>query len=195
MTDTAPVINPGLIARVQNILLNPAQEWEVIKTEPSSVQSLFTGYAMILAAIPAVAMLLSRLLWGGFDALILGLVGAVLQYVLGLGVIFVTGIVIEQLADKFGAQRDQIASQKVAVYSATPSWIGGVLYLIPGQTGQTLAALVGLYGIYLIYLGLKQVVGAPQDKAIAYTAVVIVSLVVLMLIVVAIIGAVLEVGS
>ena len=45
----------GLIARVQNILMKPAAEWDVIDGEPATVGGLYTGYACILAAIPAIA--------------------------------------------------------------------------------------------------------------------------------------------
>ena len=43
-----------LIERASAILLRPRQAWAEIDTEPASPASLFTGYLMILAAIPAV---------------------------------------------------------------------------------------------------------------------------------------------
>ena len=48
----------GIVVRVQNILLHPKQEWDVIDGESATVQSLFLGYACILAAIPAIAHLI-----------------------------------------------------------------------------------------------------------------------------------------
>jgi hypothetical protein len=44
----------NIVSRVQGILLSPAKEWTTIKTEKTSVQNLFLGYAVILAAIPAI---------------------------------------------------------------------------------------------------------------------------------------------
>ena len=44
----------SLIERVQAILMRPRQTWPVIAAEPADVASLYTRYAMILAAIPAV---------------------------------------------------------------------------------------------------------------------------------------------
>src|SRR5437870_12481426 len=52
----------GLVARVQNILLKPKEEWAVIDKEAATVQGLFTGYAMLLAAIPAVASVIGQFL-------------------------------------------------------------------------------------------------------------------------------------
>ena len=45
----------ALIERVQSILLKPKQTWPVIAAEGGDAASIYTGYVMILAAIPAVA--------------------------------------------------------------------------------------------------------------------------------------------
>jgi hypothetical protein len=46
-------MNP--VERVKKLLLTPTAEWQVIKGETQTVVGLYTGYVMILAAIPAVA--------------------------------------------------------------------------------------------------------------------------------------------
>ena len=63
MTAVGNPINAGAsIARVQNILMKPAPEWEVIEGEAGErVQSLFMGYACVLALIPAVASIIGGL--------------------------------------------------------------------------------------------------------------------------------------
>lgn len=48
----------GLVERVKAILLTPQKEWPVIEAESTSVASLYTGFIMPLAAIPAVASLI-----------------------------------------------------------------------------------------------------------------------------------------
>ena len=50
--------NFKLIERAKAILLSPKTEWDVIANEPASVTTLYRKYAMILAAIPAVAQFL-----------------------------------------------------------------------------------------------------------------------------------------
>jgi hypothetical protein len=42
----------ALIERVQSILLKPKQTWPLIAAEGGDTASIFTGYVMILAAIP-----------------------------------------------------------------------------------------------------------------------------------------------
>ena len=45
----------ALVDRVKNILLTPRTEWSAIAGETATVQGLYTGYIMILAAIGPVA--------------------------------------------------------------------------------------------------------------------------------------------
>ena len=42
----------NLVDRVKNILLQPKEEWLAIDRESHTVQGLYTGYVLILAAIP-----------------------------------------------------------------------------------------------------------------------------------------------
>src|SRR5256885_7776671 len=44
----------ALVDRVKNILLSPRTEWQVIDAEPATAASLYTGYIVPLAAIPAI---------------------------------------------------------------------------------------------------------------------------------------------
>jgi len=41
----------NLVDRAKNIMLNPKQEWEVVKAESITTQELYTKYSLILAAI------------------------------------------------------------------------------------------------------------------------------------------------
>src|SRR4029450_8294572 len=75
---------------------------------------------------------------------------------------------------------------KVAVYSYTPAWIAGVLQILPAL--GFLGIIAALYGLYLLYLGLPALMKVPQDKAIGYTAVVVVCAIVLSIVVASIGG-------
>ena len=44
-----------IVNRVQQLILKPKEEWINIKEEKITIAELFTSYAMILLAIPAVA--------------------------------------------------------------------------------------------------------------------------------------------
>jgi len=155
----------GLVARVQNILLRPAAEWDVIAAEPASVGSLYTGYACILAAIPAVASILGTLLFGR-SLLVFGIVMAILTYVISLVTVFVVAFIIDALATNFGAQKNQIQALKLVVYSFTASWVAGILDIVPAL--GLIAALAGFYSLYLLYLGLPKLMLSPPDKTTGY---------------------------
>ena len=45
-----------IIDRIKGILLDPRAEWPRIATEPATVQSLYTGWIMLLAAIWPIMM-------------------------------------------------------------------------------------------------------------------------------------------
>ena len=166
----------NLVQRVQNILLKPAAEWAVIDGEPATPQGLMTGYACILAAIPAVAGFLGQFLFT--HSLIGGAIFAVLGYVLSLVAVYVESIIINALAPSFGATANPTQALKAAVYANTAAWVAGVANIIPILGG--LIALVGFaYSCYLLYLGLGVVMKGPADKLVGYTVVSIVAYIVL----------------
>ena len=185
----------GLLARVQNILLRPKAEWEVIDGEAATTRGLFTGYACLLAAIPAVAGLIGRQLFGfgafGISyhpALVGSIVGAIVAYGLSLVSVFILALVIDALAPSFDGHKSQIQAMKVAVYSSTAAWIAGIFDLFPPL--GIIGGLCALYGLYLLYLGLPRLMKAPQEKALGYTVVTIVAAIVLYIIVGAVVAAV-----
>jgi len=186
----------ALVARVKGILLAPKAEWPVIAGEPATVKGLYVGYAMILAAIPAVAGFIKGTLIGHslFGVTVTTPVGAglasmVLGYVLSLVVLYVVALVINALAPTFGAEKDQVQALKTATYAWTASWVAGIAVILP-WIGWLLALAGGIYSIYLLYLGLPHTMKAPQDKAIGYTAVSVIVTILLSWIVALVIGAI-----
>jgi hypothetical protein len=170
----------NIVDRVKNILLAPAKEWEVIKGEPWTTTDLFIKYAIILAAIPAVAGLLGYSLFGlsyGFGTIKLGigtsLTWAILTYILSLVGVFILGFIIDALAPSFGSTKDMVASMKVAVFSSTPAWVAGILNIFPAL--GILVAIASIYGLVLLYMGLERVKSVPKDKMAGYFVVVLIA--------------------
>lgn len=163
----------AIIKRVTAILTKPKEEWDVIKNEQLTVSDMFLKYAIILAAIPAVAGLL------GFSIIGISvgpytvkvpisrsLIWAVVTYAGALGAVYIFGMVIDILAPNFGAQKEMNRSLKLTVFSATPGWIAGVLFLIPSI--GIIATLAGLYGLYILYVGIGNLKECPKDKEMNY---------------------------
>jgi hypothetical protein len=178
----------GLLARVQNIITKPALEWDVIAPEPATVGGLYTGYACILAAIPAIATIISSALFGHLGV-IYGLVSAVLAYVLGLAAVYVVALIVDALAPSFGAERSQIQALKLVIYAYTASWVAGIALIIPILGG--LIALAGaIYSLYTLYIGLPKLMKNPADKTVGYFVVTIIIAIVIQIVIGAVVGAI-----
>lgn len=183
----------NLVDRVKNLILAPAKEWEVIKGETWTVADLFTKYAILLAAIPAVAGFLGYTFFGlsyGFGSIKLGfgtsLTWAILTFILSLVGVFALGFIIDALAPSFGSTKDMIASLKVAVFSSTPGWVVGVLNIFPAL--GILVAIASIYGLVLLYMGLERVKSVPKEKMVGYFVVVLIAAILVYVIVGAIVG-------
>lgn len=169
----------NIVQRVKDILINPKQTWPVIEGEAADTAGLYRNYVMILAAIPAVAGFIGMSVVG-FHAfgtsvripVVSGLVQMVVGYVLSLVMVFVVALIVDAFAPTFGGQKSQINALKLVAYASTAGMLGGIFSLLP--TLAALALLASLYSIYLVWLGLPVLMKCPQEKALPYTAVVIV---------------------
>ena len=95
-----------IVNRVQQLILKPKEEWIKIKEEKITLAELFTQYAMILLAIPAIAQFIGWSLIGrripfvgwyriGISS---GLLRAILFYVLTLVSVYVLASFIAAVA-------------------------------------------------------------------------------------------------
>ena len=172
---------PGLIERVKNIVLSPKLEWPVIAPEPTTITQLYMGYVMPLSALAALLSFVHMSLIGvnvPFAGAIRtpiasGLMYSIVAFGFGLVGLFLVGLIINALAKSFSGVRDQRQALKVAAYSLTPAWLSAVLALSP-VLPTLLQLIAGLYGIYVLYLGLPIVMRSPREKAVGYTAAVVI---------------------
>jgi Yip1 domain len=158
----------NLQTRVINILSKPAQEWPVIASESTDVAALYKEYIIPLAAIPAICGFLGMTLIG-VTSMVSGLAGLIVGYVLSLVGIFLAAFIVDKLAPSFQSSGGIVQALKMVAFASTPSWLAGVLQLVPLL--GALALLAALYGVYLFYLGLPSVMKTPPDKVIPYMVV------------------------
>ncbi|MFN8007856.1 MAG: Yip1 family protein [Terriglobia bacterium] len=185
--------------RIVNILMKPNEEWPVIADEATDVATLYKEYIAVMAAIPAICGFLGVVILG-INLPVVGayrvsissaLTGMVVQYVLSLAGIYLAAIIIDQLAPNFQSSGGLIQALKVVAYGATPSWVAGVLGLIPAL--GILGAIASLYGIYLVYLGLPPVMKTPPEKVLPFMAVSAVVVVVIFVVIQSVAGMMLEI--
>jgi len=177
----------SLIARIQNILLRPVPEWDVIDGEAATVQGLFTGYACILAAIGPVALVIQHLLFLRW-AIVPIIAIAALSYVTSLIGVFVIGYIIDALAPSFDGQKNQIQAMKLAVYSYTAAWVAGIFNVLPVL--GILVLVASIYNLYLLWLGLPKLMKSPPEKTAGYFVVTIIAAILVYVVIAAVIGAV-----
>lgn len=163
----------GLIARIKNILLTPATEWQVIATEPTSASAIYLGYVAPLVAISVLATFIGQSTVGlpvlGRVGIAVSFAHAILSFLLSFLSVFLIALIVDLLAPAFGGQRDSLAALKVTVYSFTPGWVAGLLNVIP-MLG-ILVIIAAFYGLYLLYVGLPVLMRCPREKSVVYTIV------------------------
>lgn len=170
----APVPSKSLVDRVKDIMTRPAAEWPVIAAEATTVGRLITGYALILAAIAPVAMLIGVFLtaYGAtFAAMGFLLKVLLVAYGISLGTVLLLGIAINLLAPNLGGTKDSVQAMKLAVYSGTAFWLAAVILILSGLWAGWLWLILGVgYGGYLLWLGLPTLMKVPADKAQTFAA-------------------------
>jgi hypothetical protein len=192
-------VNMSLVDRVKAILLAPQKEWHVIEAESATTASLYSGYIIPLAAIPAIAGFIGMSMIGvsalGTNfriPMVSGLTGAIVRYAGTLAGVYVLALIIDALAPSFGGTKNQIQSLKLAAYSSTASWLAGIFLLLPGLR---VLSILGVYSLYLLFVGLPVMTKSPPDKALGYTVVVILSAIVVAVLVGAVASTIVGYGS
>ena len=172
---------PRLIGRIKNIMLQPKLEWPIIAPEPTSTAQLYVGYVMPLAAFAAVMTFLHMSVFGihiPFSGVIRspigsGLLTAVYSFGFALLGLFLVGLIINAWAPTFAGTSDRRQALKTAAYSFTPAWLASLLALSP-VLPTLLQWIAFFYGIYVLYLGLPVLMRSPKERALGYTATVVI---------------------
>jgi hypothetical protein len=165
-----------LVDRAKNIILAPKQEWELIEREQYEVKDLYTNYVMILAAIPAVAGFIgfSIVPLGGILSrygipIPSGIAHMVLDYLFGLGSVYVLALIIDAFAPTFDGEKNMLQALKLAVFSSTAAWLAGIFFILPALS---ILYLLALYSLYLLYVGLPILMNVREDKLAPYFVVI-----------------------
>lgn len=191
-----------LVLKAQSIILKPRESWATIKTEDTPVKDLFVSYALILAAIPALAHFIGLGLVGrnipfvGWYRYSLGsaFLYMILSYVFSLLSVYITGIIINALAPTFNSTQNLNKAMALAVYSMTPYWVAGVLYIVPYL--GIVVMLAGLYGLYIMYLGFAEgMLDTPREKLVAFFIVALVVTIFIIIVISVILGGIFAAGA
>src|SRR5665213_3999664 len=138
----------AIMDRIKGMLLAPKAEWPKVAAEPASVQSLYTGWIMILGLIgPIVVLIGVGVMAGG-----LGVTTAIASYVNTLVGVAIIALIADLIAPTFGGTRDYVAALKLIAYSATVVWIAQIGLIVP-ILGVFVVLAGAIYSVYLLFLG------------------------------------------
>jgi hypothetical protein len=184
------------IGRAKGILLEPRATWKEVDGEFTKPAEVWGKYIVPLVLLGAIARTVGMMLFGKQVALTSlttpvpmseAVVGGVVTLVVALVSVFVLSKIISLLAPGFGGNRNDVQGLKVAAYSSTAAWVGAVFMILPKL--NLVAILISLYSLVLLYVGLPILMKVPKDRAMGYTAVVMIIAVVMFLIGQAVISA------
>ncbi len=184
----------SIVYRAFNMISNPRAEWEVIAKEPESFSRIFFGYAMILAAIPALceAAGIQFLLSFYSDAvenyvrtefrepdpksfLISGLfLYSASNYAYFVITIFLAGASVNITSAIFDGWSNIARATQLVAYASTPIWVVGVVNIVPFIgliLSIPLSVAAAIYVVYLFHMGLGPVLRVPPARAIGMTVV------------------------
>ncbi len=177
-----------LASRARGVLFEPRATFKAVDSEFTKPGAIWGKYVIPLALLGPLTGTIGRLLFGrrlggqtlGDHITLTGgiLWGVTAFVILVLGVFILTQI-ISQLAPGFGGQKNDVQALKVAAYTSTPALISGV-FAIHGLF-YIVTILISLYSLYLLYVGLPILMKVPKDRAMGYTAVVIIGAIVIFL--------------
>jgi hypothetical protein len=156
--------------RVKNILLNPVAEWEVIKQETTGKNVLLLNYALPFIVLIGVCIFLGNIIFHmRYFSFTGSLLSALVTMISAFAAIYISAIVINELAPSFGTQKNSEAAFKLVIYSFTAYFIAAAASSLLSITGiRMILSLCGLYSFYLLYIGMKPIMGTPEDKHAGY---------------------------
>jgi hypothetical protein len=157
-----------LISRVKNIIISPKTEWDAINNEKIENNSMVINYILPFVLLIAITTLIGGFLSPrifGFS-ISYSLIHAVISLIVGIGSVYLSAYIINELATSFGTEKNLNNAFKLVVYSSTPALLASIVANLHWSLG--FLNLFGLYSIYLFWLGIEQVMKTPEDKKIGY---------------------------
>ena len=157
-----------IIKRATNIIVKPADEWQVIKNEASDKKQVIMNYALPVIAVVAIASLIGGFIFTRFSVSY-QVLSALIAFIVPFAGMYISAIVINELAPSFGSKKDINAAFKLVIYSFTASFLASIVTgLIPPLF---FVGIFGLYSIYLLWLGITPMMETPEDKKVGYVIV------------------------
>jgi hypothetical protein len=157
----------AIIKRTSNIIIKPAEEWQVISQEKTSKKDVISGFALPYIIVVAIASVAGSYLFSfGFFSSSYIILSALIAFVVPFLGIFISAYIINALAPSFGSVSNIDNSFKLVIYSYTASFLASII------TGFLpvlfFIGIAGLYSFYIFWLGFTPMMKTPDDKKAGY---------------------------
>jgi hypothetical protein len=171
-----------VLQHVWGLFTNPRKEWEAIRDDKCTIGKCYAAHVLILAAIPAISGFIGttqfgwEIGYGGKVMLEAGRAGvfAVLYYLAMLVGVFSMGWMIQWMADTYGARPMLSQSVVLAVYTATPLFLIGLMQLYPVLWLNMVVGIPALaYSVYLLYTGVPVMMGISEERGFLFSSAVL----------------------
>lgn len=166
-----------IFGRIQEVMLNPNECWDKIKSEALLTKDLFSRYVIPLSLLSAVCGFIGQsiigidLPYGTYRIPFFpGLVFNIVSFAASLSGFFVSAFIMEKLAPKFETQVSQDQVLRLIGFAATPNILSGVLNITPGLFLAFIGALLSLYSLFLLWAGFKPMTEVPENRKVAFFA-------------------------
>lgn len=176
----------AMLQHTLGIFINPDREWERIRSDKESFLRVYLRHIPLLALIPVVAAYfgVTQVGWsigsGGVVRLTSesALLMCVAAYFAQLVAVYVLGEYINWMSRSFGvedgADERHFEGTALAVYSAIPIMLAGVVLVYPELWLVVSVYIVAAcYAVYLIYEGIPILMNIPKERGFIYASSVI----------------------
>lgn len=176
----------AMLQHTLGIFTNPDREWQRIRSDNESFLAVYLRHVPLLALIPCIAAYfgVTEVGWsigsGGVVRLTSqsALLMCAATYIAQLVAIYVLGEYINWMSRSFGvaddAKRRHFEGTALAVYSAIPMMLAGVVLVYPQLwLVVSVYVLAACYSVYLIYEGIPILMNIPKERGFIYASSVI----------------------
>ncbi len=167
------------LKHVGGLFVHPREEWETIRTDSPTIFEMYYGHVAVLSLIPAICGYIGAAMIGWetpsgevkFVTPEAAMVLAAVSYFALWIDVFIIGYFIHWMANTYGTEVTLRQGVKLAAYTATPMFFGGLMGLFPSLWVFMIAGpmFVG-YSIYLLYLGVPIVMQISQERGFLFSS-------------------------
>ncbi len=160
--------NP-LINKVKEIITNPVQAWENIKHDTDDKQEILIKFALPLIVLGSFTTFIGSASFGLGHSTYIGFMSAIAYFISCIAGIYISAVVINELAPNFGSEKDLDKAFKLVIYSSSASFLATIVSSLHPML--SFVGLFGLYSIYIFWLGVKPMMNTPEDKKLGFVVI------------------------